>query len=162
MRLLGRAAFHHVADVNVGAGQRDALALGRVLDHLRQQLAGTAHEGDALGVFIGAGAFTHEDQRRGWIAHAEDNLIAALVETAAAAISDIGEDLGEGLGGRSNRFRRRRRAPIQRLDAEVLVELEVAANEISVHGRHGGPGAVSGLRRKCGRRSRAWGRGAGK
>ena len=52
-------------------------------------------------------------------------------------------------------------ATIQRFDPEVLVELEVAAEEISVHWRRAGPGAVSELRRKCGRRSRAWQRGAG-
>ena len=52
-----------------------------------------------MGVFIGAGAFTDEDQRRGWIAYAEDQFVAALVEAAAAAISDVGEDLRKRLAG---------------------------------------------------------------
>jgi len=52
-----------------------------------------------LSVFIGAGAFTHEDQRRGRIAYAEDQLVAAFVETAAAAVSNVGQDLRKGFGG---------------------------------------------------------------
>ena len=68
--------------------------LGRVFDHLGEQLAGAAHEGDALGVFIGARAFTHEDQRRVFVAHAENDFVAAFVQAAAMAIADIFEDCG--------------------------------------------------------------------
>ena len=102
VRLLGRPAFHHVADVDILPPQGDAFFLGGVLDHLGEQLSGAAHERDALGVFVGAGAFAHEDQRRVLVAHSEDQFVAPLVQAAAAAIADIVEDLRQRVvrGGR--------------------------------------------------------------
>ena len=58
-----RPALHHVADVNVGAPDRDAFFGGGVLDHLRKKLTRAADKGQALLVFIGARTFAHENQR---------------------------------------------------------------------------------------------------
>jgi len=64
---------------------------------LREQLAGAAHERECLAYLIGAGAFTYEDQAGAvGLPDAEDQFMAAFVEPAAAAISDI----RPGSGGR--------------------------------------------------------------
>src|ERR1017187_1515879 len=91
--VLRRPALYHVADVHILAQKLDAFLLGGVLDHLGEQLAGPPDEGNPLGVFIRAGAFPHKYQGGALIADAEDDLVAALVEAAAPAIADIGEDL---------------------------------------------------------------------
>ena len=56
--ILRRPALHHVADVDVGAADRHALACRRAVDHLRQQLAGPADERDALRIFVRARPLT--------------------------------------------------------------------------------------------------------
>ena len=98
-----RTAFDDVADVDIGSLDLYAFLFRRVFDHLRQQLASAAYEGDALRIFVGAGAFADEDQRSLLIAYAEDDLVAALVQAAAAAIADVFEDLEEGLTGGGER-----------------------------------------------------------
>ena len=62
-------------------------------DHLREQLPGAADEREALRIFIGARAFADEHQPRLFVARSEDDLVAALVQAAAFAIADVGEDL---------------------------------------------------------------------
>ena len=47
--------------VDVVAQQRNAFLLRRAFNHLREQLAGAAHEGDALLVLIRARTFADED-----------------------------------------------------------------------------------------------------
>ena len=90
--ILGRAALHHVADVNIGALDRDAFLSRRAFDHLREQLSRTADEWQALGVFIGARAFTDEHEPRLFAARSEYDLVATFVQAAALAIADVGED----------------------------------------------------------------------
>src|SRR5580658_3677571 len=51
-----RAAFHHVADVNIFAAQAHGF------DHLREQFSCTADERLAFDIFVVAGTFAHEDQ----------------------------------------------------------------------------------------------------
>src|SRR5215471_8781470 len=95
-----RAALHHVADVDLTAQQRDAFLLRRPLDHLCEQLACLADERDSLCVFIGAGTFADEHERRRLVAHAEYDLVAPFVQAAAAAIADICDDLEQGIARR--------------------------------------------------------------
>src|SRR5262249_49356820 len=157
---LGRAALDYVADVDLIAHQVDALFLCRALDHLREQLSGAADERDALRVFIGAGAFADEHQRRFLVADAEDDFVAAFVQAAAAAIADVLYDLEQRVVGgrerwelhgrwrwrwtnglrRGNRLGDRRRlgthdlpAAIDRLDSEILVKLEILAQRLRGH-----------------------------
>src|ERR1035438_6608409 len=91
--ILRRTAFHHGGGVNVLAEDLDAFLLRRIFDHLGEQLSGSADEGYALRVLLGAGTFADEHQRGLWIANAEDDLIAGLAEAAAAAIADVLDDL---------------------------------------------------------------------
>ena len=49
-----RAALDHVADVDILAQQGNAFLFRSALDHLREQLAGTSDEGNALLVLVGA------------------------------------------------------------------------------------------------------------
>ena len=109
----GRTALHHIADVDVGARERDAFLLGGALDHLREQLSGAPDERDALRVFIGAGAFADEHQRGLLVADAEDDLVAALVQAAAVAIADVLEDLEKGFAGWGEWRQRRRSSAVQ-------------------------------------------------
>ena len=69
------------------------------LDHLREQLAGPAHEGEPLRIFVGAGAFAHENQLGLLVARAENDFGAALMQAAAGAIADVFPDEGEGIAG---------------------------------------------------------------
>ena len=84
-----RAAFHHVADVNVVAAQAHGF------DHLREQFSRAADEGLALTIFIVAGAFADENQIGFRVADAEDDVAAPFVEFAARAIADVGADAVE-------------------------------------------------------------------
>src|ERR1035441_7062859 len=180
--ILRRTALHHVGDVNVLAEDLDAFLLRRIFDHLGEQLSGPADERDALRGVIGAGAFADEDQRGLRVADAEDDLIAGFPEAAAAAIAYVLDDFEERIVGGAERRKihgngdgdgskvgsrgtLRIRLPhqhhwgrlaIEGLDAQILVELEILAEKFSVHWRRGARGAGSGLRRKCGRRWRAW------
>ena len=78
--IFGRAAFHHVADVDISALESHGF------DHLREQFAGAADEWLALNIFIVARAFADEDEIGFRIAHTEHELGAALVQLAARAI----------------------------------------------------------------------------
>ena len=49
------AAFDYVADVDIGALQAHGF------DHLGEEFAGAANEGEALDVFVVAGAFAYKD-----------------------------------------------------------------------------------------------------
>jgi hypothetical protein len=80
--VLGRAAFHHVADVNILAAQAHGL------DHLRKQFSRASHEGLAFDVFIAAGALADENQLRFHAAHSENDIRAAFVQLAASAIAN--------------------------------------------------------------------------
>ncbi len=97
--IAGRTAFHDVGDVDILAANAHGF------DHVVEQLSGAAHEGLALRVFVGAGAFAHEHQVGARIAHAEDDLLAALlVQFAAGAVAEVfaneferGDGIGDGL-----------------------------------------------------------------
>src|ERR1017187_4275308 len=91
-----RAAFHHVADVDILAQQRNAFFFRGAFDHLRQQLARAADERDTLRVFIRARTFAYEDQFGLLVAHAEDDFGALFVQAAAMAIANVVEDAEEG------------------------------------------------------------------
>ena len=95
-----RPALHHVADIDVFAEDFDAFLFRRVFDHLCEQLPGAADERDALRVLIGARTFADEDQRRFGIADAEDDLVAALMQAAAAAVADVFDDFEKRIVGR--------------------------------------------------------------
>ena len=88
----GGAAFDDVGDVDLFALETHGG------DHVVEQLAGFADEGNALRVFVGAGAFTDEHKARVWGAVGEDELVAAGVEGAAGAVADIFADELEGGG----------------------------------------------------------------
>ena len=98
--VLGRAALHDVADVDVGALERDAFLARGALDHLREQLAGAADEREALLVLIGARAFADEHQLGLLVAGSEDDLVAAFVQAAALAIADVLENFEQRIAGR--------------------------------------------------------------
>ena len=78
--IAGRAALHHVGDVRL-APTRDADRR----EHAVEELAGLAHEGLALLVLVGAGALSHEEPRRGFVAYAEHRLLALLAKGTRAA-----------------------------------------------------------------------------
>jgi len=84
-----RPALHHIADVNIVAGQRDAFFLRRPFNHLRQQLPGSPHKRKSLRVFVRARSFAHKHQRRVLAAHAEHNLIAPFVQPAPLAVANV-------------------------------------------------------------------------
>src|SRR5581483_7018917 len=127
--------------------------LGGVFDHLRQELAGAADERNALRVFIATRPFADEDERRFFVAYSKHELGAAFVQPAAAAVAHIGEDLqkriirgrhgGQRLGDRghfgSDHALRgcsgglRRGLFVEGLDSQVLVELQVVAQELGGH-----------------------------
>ena len=67
----GRAALHHVGDVDLAA----ALAADRG-EHAVQQLARLAHEGVALLVLLGARTLAHEEPRRRFGTDPEHGLLA--------------------------------------------------------------------------------------
>ncbi len=90
--IFGRAAFDDVADVDVIAFELDAFFGGGVLNHLREQLASAADEGQALLIFIGTRTFANEDERRSFVAGAKDDFVAGLAEAAAFAIADVFAD----------------------------------------------------------------------
>ncbi len=89
----GRAALDHIGDVDLFALQSHGG------DHVVEELAGLADEGDALGVFIGAWAFADEHEAGVGGAVAEDDLVAAGMEGAARAVADLFADEREGGGG---------------------------------------------------------------
>jgi hypothetical protein len=82
--VLRRAAFDDVADVNIFALQAHGF------DHLREKFTGAADEGEALKIFIMAGAFADKDEFGFRTAVAEDNFVAGLVKFAAGAFAEVG------------------------------------------------------------------------
>ena len=81
----GWAALDDVSDVDLLARE----AHGE--DHVGEELAGFADEGQALRVFIGSGAFADEHEARGGVAGAEDDgVTAGIGERAAGAVADVG------------------------------------------------------------------------
>src|SRR5215469_3511431 len=87
--ILGRAALHHIADVNVLAAQSHGF------DHLGQKLSCATDEGFSLHVFVMPGAFANEDKLRLRIADPKHDVCPALVEFAARAIADVFADAFE-------------------------------------------------------------------
>src|SRR6185312_7641547 len=88
-----RPALDDVRDINIFAPQAHRL------DHIVEQLAGTAHEGLALLVFVSARRFADEHQLRPRIAHAENNLFPSLLgEATASAVADVFTDDTQPLG----------------------------------------------------------------
>src|ERR1700691_1203467 len=77
-----RAAFHHVADVNILAAQPHRF------DHLREQFPRAADEGLAFDVFIAAGTLADENHLRFHAAHSENDIRAAFVQLAASAVAN--------------------------------------------------------------------------
>ncbi len=97
-----RAAFDYVADVDVLAEERDAFLGGGAFDHLREELTGSADEGNSLGVLVGSGTFSYEDQFGLLVAYSEDDFVSGIAETAAVAVADVVDDFEERVcfGGR--------------------------------------------------------------
>lgn len=63
-------------------------------------MAGTTDEGDALAIFVGAGAFADEDEFGAGVAGAEDGLGAFFAESAAGAgFDEVDVELAQGFGG---------------------------------------------------------------
>src|SRR5262249_38090524 len=107
--VVGRAALDDVADVDRAARDPEPL-----LDHLREQLAGAADEGQALLVLGLARALADEQELGVRVAVAEDDVRAALGEAAAVAVAkrrpylvEVGAP-GEGAGLEQRRLRGRR------------------------------------------------------
>ena len=73
------AAFDRVGDVHLVARELDRF------EHLREQLAGAAHEGLALRVLVGARALADDDELGARAARAEHDRVALLAQRAAAA-----------------------------------------------------------------------------
>lgn len=65
-------------------------------DHVVEELATPAYEGQALGVFVRAGALADEHELGVGVAVAEDELVAAFGELAARAVADLLADKLEG------------------------------------------------------------------
>src|SRR5580704_5142207 len=77
-----RAAFHHVANVNIFAAQAHGF------DHLREQFPGAADERFAFDIFVVPGTFADENQFRFQVANAENNIGSGFVQCATRAIAD--------------------------------------------------------------------------
>ncbi len=98
-------------------------------------------------ILIGPRTFAHEDQLGLLIAHAEDDLVAPLMQTAAAAIADVFKDAEQGIGAGHRRHDRRGSsglgqwrhgfgpgaARVKRFDPQVLVILQILPQRFSVH-----------------------------
>src|SRR5215469_5156556 len=91
--ILRGPAFHDIRYVHVFAAQAHGC------NHIVQQLTGAADERQPLRVFIGTRAFADEHQLGLRIARTKDEIGAALMQAAKAAVADIGADGGE-LGSR--------------------------------------------------------------
>src|ERR1700719_1842224 len=68
--IFGRAALHHVADVNVGTLEAHGF------DHLREQFSGAPDERQALRVFVAAWPFADKHKLSLGITIAEDEFIS--------------------------------------------------------------------------------------
>ena len=94
-RLFGRPALHDVGDVDAVAGEAHLLGHEPV-----EELAGAAHEGQALLVLLGTRALADEHQVGGGVAHAEHDVRAARRQRATGAGGGVVGDDGEGGGHR--------------------------------------------------------------
>ena len=101
--VFGWAALDDVADVNVGARERDAFLVGGALDHLREQLAGPADERQTLRILVRPRAFPHKHQFRLLVAGSEYELVPSVVQTAAFALTYIFQDFQQDVIGRLQR-----------------------------------------------------------
>ena len=67
---------------------------GSIVDHLRQQLAGAAHERNALLIFVRARTFADKHQRRRSDCPSQTRcLLRCFAQAAAVAIADIGTNV---------------------------------------------------------------------
>ena len=82
--VLGRAALHHIGDV-------DILLSGKpgVLQHLVQQLAAAPHKGLPLLVLVFSGALPNEQNFCPWGPHAEDHIAAGGCQAAVLALQHL-------------------------------------------------------------------------
>ncbi len=87
-----RAALHHVADVNIGAFQRDAFFSGCPFNHLRQKLSGSADERQPLRVLVCPRAFPDKHNFSVRVTGAEYDSIPMFVKAAAFAVAYIVTD----------------------------------------------------------------------
>src|SRR5580698_2430196 len=90
--IFGRPALHHIANVDIGAFDRDAFFRCRTFNHLREQLSRAADERQTLLIFVGAGALADEHEPGLLVARSENDLVARLMQTAALAIADVLKD----------------------------------------------------------------------
>src|SRR5215471_6765536 len=91
--ILGRPAFHDVADVHVLSFQRDTFSCGRIVNHLSQELAGPPDKRQALHILVSARAFADENQPGLLVAGPEDDGVTANVQPASLAVTDVFDDL---------------------------------------------------------------------
>src|SRR5580704_648080 len=146
--ILWRPALHHVADVDVGALDRNAFLRGRTLNHLREKLSRASHKRQALLIFIGSGTFTNKYQPGFLVARPEYDFMASLVQTAALAIADVLNDRKQrvlrGFNGRQGhnggwwlvagwQGTFECGATKYGLDSEILVELQALAKLVFGH-----------------------------
>ena len=78
-----RATLQHVADEDVVAGEAHRF------DHLGEQLARLADEGDALAVLLKARGFADEHEASSWVALTEDRLRAGRRQAAPRTALDL-------------------------------------------------------------------------
>ena len=90
--IAGGTALDDVGDVDLVAPE----AHGD--DHVIEKLAGLADEGNALRVFVSAGAFAYEQEAGVGRAVGKDDFVAAFVEGATGAVADVIADELEGGG----------------------------------------------------------------
>jgi hypothetical protein len=81
--VLGRAAFHHIADVDVSPVKSQSK------DHLIQELSRLSHKGPPLPVLVEAGPLAHENQRRFGRAFSENEMVAVGTKAASPAIPEL-------------------------------------------------------------------------
>ena len=95
--VLRRTAFDDVRDVNLLALEAHGV------DHVVEELAGAAHEGQPLRVFIGSRALAYEHEAGVGVSVAKDDGVPALKgKRTAGAVSNVGAD-GLKRGGASLR-----------------------------------------------------------
>jgi hypothetical protein len=80
--IFGRAAFHHIAYVNIFSAQAHGF------NHLREQFSRAANEWFAFYIFVVTGTFADENQFGFQAADSKYDVGARFVEFAARAIAD--------------------------------------------------------------------------
>jgi hypothetical protein len=89
--VLRRAAFHHIADVDVSPVKSQGK------DHLIQELSRPSHKGPPLPVFVETGSLAHENQRRFGRALSENEMVAVRAKAASPAIPELLTDCSQSL-----------------------------------------------------------------